>query len=134
MFAQDLDGVAPLPFDSRLSAELIFSSGKKVTLKSAFEGLGLPTLVHTCKSPAEAMGKVRIPIAADCGLPANKWVQLGSLETDDVILQIQLGRLTETSARHAASDPVERNKKSLYCYAIKVRDLTRNTRVGSGDS
>lgn len=115
----DLDGVAPLPYDCRLEAELIFSSGKKLSLKSGFEGLGLPVLEHVCKSPAEAMGKVKIPIGEDAGLPPNKWVQLGSLETDDVIVQIQLGRLVEASANYAATDSSNKQMKRLYCYAIK---------------
>jgi hypothetical protein len=109
----------PVPFDCTVTASLTFTSAKRVDLKTSAGGIALPSVEHICKSPAEAMGKVKIPLGDDCGIPAGKWIQLGSLETDDIIVQVQFGRLSEASARYAATDGENRNKKSLFCYYIK---------------
>jgi hypothetical protein len=84
-----------VPADSRLLAKLVFSNGQVVELASTF--LALPAALHACKSPAEMAKKKPIPVPADePSLPPAQWRQLGSLESSDQIVQVQLLRLEST--------------------------------------
>jgi hypothetical protein len=115
---KDGTSATPLPPDGRLQVELIYTNGTRIEHSSSF--LELPSLSYTCRSPAELVGKVLIDVPSDDpALPASIWRQLGSLEMDEAILQVQLVRMAQVSAKNSDSaDPNVKLARSIHCYTI----------------
>lgn len=110
--------VVPVPPDGRLQVEMIYTNGTRIEHSSAF--LELPQYKYTCRSPAELAGKVPIDVPTDDKeLPPSVWRQLGSLETDQAILQVQLVRMPQVSAKYSSpADPSAKLVRSIQCYSI----------------
>lgn len=108
----------PVPPGGRLQAELIYTNGSRIEHASAF--LELPTYDYTCRSPAELMGKTLIDVPTDdAALPASVWRQLGSLETDESIIQIQFVRMAKASAKFSTKpSESEKLRRCVSCYAV----------------
>jgi len=108
----------PVPPAGRLQAELIYTNGSRIEHASAY--LELPTYDYTCRSPAELMGKTLIDVPTDDPkLPASVWRQLGSLETDESIIQIQFVRMAQASAKFSSSpSESEKLRRCINCFAV----------------
>ena len=145
-WADDSDAGAgtPLPFDAKLRARVIYASGHVAELES--EPLDLPTHTYKTRSPAEAAGRVAIAVPAEppaapgpgagadteaggVMLPEAQWRQLGSLQTTETIVQVQLRRLDKTSAFSKAPDQPQ--AVLLHCYALGSLFVSSKMRDGA---
>jgi zinc finger MYND domain-containing protein 10 len=107
---------ARVPFDATVRVRAIFASGATAELDS--ESLALPTFSHKTRSPAEASGRVAVPVPAEGegALPKAQWRQIGSLTTTEQIVQVQLLRAENTKS--TVKDPAAPQHVLLNGYTL----------------